>query len=182
MVCARTGAGGRNQEMALVAGMELSASGARDTVILSGGTDGQDGYVPALDSLLTMRTGLLYFLAPDHHHHHRHTRTHAHTHAHTHTTAAAPSHSRIHTFPRSDLADMSSRYARVRVCVRVRVRVRVCVRVCACPLARPTQLEVLATARCRHGVLRSAATRPAPWRTTTRTTCFRQRETFSPQG
>lgn len=53
------GKGGRNQVVALVAGMELSNAGVLDTVVLSGGTDGQDGPTDAAggfgDGLLEAR-------------------------------------------------------------------------------------------------------------------------------
>jgi hydroxypyruvate reductase/glycerate 2-kinase len=48
---AECGRGGRNQEFVLAAALHLGAAGLRDVVILSGGTDGEDGPTDAAGAL-----------------------------------------------------------------------------------------------------------------------------------
>ncbi|MGH7139979.1 MAG: MOFRL family protein, partial [Pirellulales bacterium] len=46
------GKGGRNQEFVLAAALKLGRAGLRDTVVLSGGTDGEDGPTDAAGALV----------------------------------------------------------------------------------------------------------------------------------
>jgi len=50
------GIGGRNQQLALAALVELGLAGLRDVVVLSGGTDGEDGPTDAAGGLITRAT------------------------------------------------------------------------------------------------------------------------------
>jgi hydroxypyruvate reductase/glycerate 2-kinase len=50
------GLGGRNQEFVLAAAIKLGADGLRDTVILSGGTDGEDGPTDAAGAVADAET------------------------------------------------------------------------------------------------------------------------------
>src|SRR5262249_33263404 len=52
----RPGVGGRNQEFVLAAAVKLGRAGLHDAVILSGGTDGEDGPTDAAGALADERT------------------------------------------------------------------------------------------------------------------------------
>jgi glycerate 2-kinase len=56
MLTADHGRGGRNQEFVLAAMLKLGADGVRNVILLSGGTDGEDGPTDAAGALADVNT------------------------------------------------------------------------------------------------------------------------------